>query len=101
MEPQHSEDDDTEGSQSEEVMQDNQSVNLFTKSDISHFKSVEFDKQGNSPVDMNAGAPEARENWNSKSASPVELTDDPATWPEMISQSVRDCLVKKDHLQLL
>ncbi|XP_055496017.1 uncharacterized protein LOC129699943 [Leucoraja erinacea] len=44
---------------------------------------------------MTAGASEAREKGNSKSASYVELTDDPAPWPDMMNQSVRDYLVKK------
>ena len=77
-------------------MQNNQSGNVFTKREIGHFENIEFDKQGNSPVDMPAGAFEARKN----DYSSVELTEDPATWPEMISQSVSDYLVKKDHLKL-
>lgn len=95
VEPQYSEDDDTEGSQSEEDTQDNQSGNLFTESEIGHFQNIEFEKQGNSTVNMPASAFEARKNENSKSASSIELTEDPATWPEMISQGVRDYLVKK------
>lgn len=93
MDPQHSEDDDTKKSKSEEVMQDKQSGNLFTESVISHFVSVEYEKQENLPVDVNAGVSEARKNWNSKSASPVKLPHDSVTWPEMIKQSFKDCLV--------
>lgn len=46
MNPQRSENDDTEGIQTEDVMQNNQSGNFFTENKILHFNK--FDKQGNS-----------------------------------------------------
>jgi len=45
-------------------MLEKQRYNLFIRGDISIFKTTAFDKQGNSPLDLNAGATEERDNWN-------------------------------------
>ncbi|GBM01702.1 Zinc finger MYM-type protein 5 [Araneus ventricosus] len=94
VEPQHSEDDGREGNKSEEVTLGNQSSYPLTESAMSHLGKLDNNNQVYSSVDITAGTSEVRETGNLKLACPLELTDDPATWPEMMSQSVRDYLVQ-------
>ncbi|GBM70257.1 hypothetical protein AVEN_117081-1, partial [Araneus ventricosus] len=84
VEPQHSEDDSREGNKSEEVTLGNQSSYPLTESAMSHSGKLDNNNQVYSSVDITVGTSEVRETGNLKLAYPLELTDDPATWPEMM-----------------
>jgi len=72
-------------------MPDSQRGSVCTRSQVSHFESVESDKEESS----SAGASdEPYEHENSKFAGTIEWTNRPATWPGVINRNVRGYLIQ-------
>ena len=76
-EPHHSENCDNVSSTTDDAIPDSQRGSLCTRTEVSHFESVEYTKKGSS----SAGAfADSYEHENSKVAGSIGWTNDPATW---------------------
>jgi len=96
----HSENCDNVSSQTPDVMPDIQRGSLCTRNEVSHFESVESDKEGSSSAGASDGS---YEHEKSKFAGTIGWTNNPATWcqscppatwPAVMNRNVRGYLIQ-------
>ena len=90
-EPHHSENCDNVRSETDDVMPDSQMGSLRARSEVNHFKRVEFDKERCS----SAGASDdSYEHKNSKLATTIWWKNDPTIWPDVMKWNFKGYLIQ-------
>ena len=89
--PHHSENCDNVSRQTDDVIPDSQRGSLCPRSEVSHFGSVESDREGSSSA---CASNESYEHGNSKFAGTIGWTNDPVSWPGVFNRNVRGYLIQ-------
>uniref|UniRef100_A0A8C3IGQ8 TTF-type domain-containing protein n=1 Tax=Chrysemys picta bellii TaxID=8478 RepID=A0A8C3IGQ8_CHRPI len=84
---------------SEEDTQDRQGEEKTAKRVVTDAEGTEGQECFSANKDASGLDPEQKGNFNS--ADQIEISDDPATWPEYISQHIREYLVKQGPPQII